>query len=94
MLATDLTSCYFQELHYLGNRLSSGQPAYLHSLLTPARKARQLQSSTSHLLFIPRIKTNIGSRAFSVAAPTLWNSLPVSVKSGEDISTFTFYPQN
>ena len=45
--------------------LLSGQPAYLHSLLTPARRARQLRSSTSHLLFIPRIKTNIGTRAFS-----------------------------
>ena len=61
--------------------LSSGQPAYLHSLLTPARKARQLRSSTSHLLFNPRIKTSIGTRAFSIAAPTLWNPSPGSVKS-------------
>ena len=68
--------------------LSSGHPAYLHSLFTPARMARQLRSSTSRLLFIPRIKTNIGTRTFSIAAPTLWNSLPVSVKSCEDISTF------
>ena len=68
--------------------LSSRQPAYLHSLLTPARKARQLRSSTSHLFFIPRIKTNIGTRAFLIAAPTLWNSSPVSVKSCEDTSTF------
>ena len=68
--------------------LSSGQPAYLHSLLTPTRKARQFRSSTSHLVCIPRIKKNIVSRAFSIAAPTLWNSLPVSDKSCEDISTF------
>ena len=61
--------------------LSSKQPAYLHSLLTSARRHRQLRSSNSNLLFIPSVKTNIGTKTFSVAAPTLWNSLPVSVKS-------------
>ena len=58
--------------------LSSKQPAFLHSLLTAARQPRQLQSSNSNLLFAPSVKTNVGTRAFSVVAPTLWNSLPVS----------------
>ena len=53
--------------------LSFKQPAYLHSLFIPARQPRQLQSSNSNLLFVPSVKTNIGTRAFSVAAPTLWN---------------------
>ena len=48
--------------------LSSKQPAYLHSLLTPAR---QLRSSNSNLLFVPSIKTNVGGRAISVAALTV-----------------------
>ena len=34
------------------------------------------------------IKTNVGTRAFSVAAPSLWNSLPVSVKSVGNIAIF------
>ena len=68
--------------------LSSKQPAYLHSLLTPARQLRQLRSSNSNLLFVPSVKTHVGTRAFSVAAPTLWNSLPVSVKSVGNIGTF------
>ena len=67
--------------------LSSKQPAYLHSLLTPARQPRQLRSSNSNLLFVPSVKTN-GTRAFSVAAPTLWNSIPVSIKSVGNIKTF------
>ena len=62
--------------------LSSKQPAvYLHSLFTPARQPRQLRSSDSNLLFVHRVKTIVGTRAFSVVAPTLCNSLPVSVKS-------------
>ena len=68
--------------------LSSKQPAYLHSLLTLARQPRQLRSSDSNLLFVLSVKTNVGTKAFSVAAPTLWNSLPVSVKSVGNIATF------
>ena len=45
------------------------------------RHPRQLRSSNSNLRFVPRVKTNVRTKAFSAAAPTLWNSLPVSVKS-------------
>ena len=65
--------------------LSSKQPACFHSLLTPVRQPR---SSDSNLLFVPSVKTHVGTRAFSVAAPTLWNSFPVSVKSVGNITTF------
>ena len=68
--------------------LSTKQPAYLHSMLTPARQPRQLRSTGSGLLSVPRVKTNAGTRAFSVAAPTLWNSLPDSVKSARNIASF------
>ena len=60
--------------------LSSKQPSYLHTLLTPIRKPIQLRSSTSDLLFVPKVNTNMGTRAFAVGAPTLWNMLPSSVK--------------
>ena len=60
---------------------SNCQLAYLHSLLTLTRQPRQLRSFCSDLLFVPTVKTSVGSRDFLAAAPTLWNSLPVSVKS-------------
>ena len=41
--------------------LSSKQPAYLHSVFTPARQPRQLQLSGSNLLSVPRVKTNAGT---------------------------------
>ena len=55
--------------------LSYTQPAYLNFMLTPARNSRQLRSTSSNPLYIPRVKTNAGTRAFSVVAPTVYNSL-------------------
>ena len=57
--------------------LTSTQPAYLNSMLTTARHSRQLRSTSSNPLYIPRVKTKAGTRAFSVAAPTVWNSADV-----------------
>ena len=68
--------------------LASKQPTYLNSMLTPARNSREQRSTSSNPLYIPRVKTKAGTRAFSVAAPTLWNSLPVSVKSEGNIVSF------
>ena len=68
--------------------LASKQPIYLNSMLTPARNSRELRSTSSNPLYIPRVKKKAGTRAFSVAAPTLWNSLPVSVKSEGNIVSF------
>ena len=43
---------------------SSTQPAYLNSILTPVRNSRQLRSTSSNPLYIPRVKTKAGTRAF------------------------------
>ena len=67
---------------------SSKQPAYLQSLLTPSRQPRQLRSSNSNLFFVLSVTTNIGTKVYSVAVLTLWNSLPVSCKSTGNIATF------
>ncbi|KAK2173954.1 hypothetical protein NP493_841g00002 [Ridgeia piscesae] len=68
--------------------LSSTQPAYLNSMLIKSRNYRQLRSTSSNPLYIPRVKAKAGTRAFSVAAPKVWNSLPVSVKSEGHIVSF------
>ena len=39
-------------------------------------------------LIIPRTNTRIGTRAFSVAAPTIWNSLPLNVRDVATLGTF------
>ena len=68
--------------------LSSGEPSYLFSMLSLAPKPRELRSSGFHLLSVPRVKTHAGTRAFSVAVPTLWNSLSEHVKSSNSIVYF------
>ena len=76
--------------------LETGQPPYLAHQLRPYVPTRALRSSTSKLLQVPRTNLQFGSRSFSVSAPTLWNSLPHSVRFCESLSTFrkhlkTFY---
>ena len=68
--------------------LSSTQPTYLNSMLTPARNSRQLRSTSSNPLYIPRVKTKAGTRAFSVAAPTVWTA---NVKSEGNYYSFSAY---
>ena len=57
------------------------QPPYLASLLYFSTIPRQLRASTSQQLSIPRTKLNPAKRAFSVAAPNIWNKLPTTLKS-------------
>ena len=67
--------------------LAIQQPPYLASLLHLSNIPRQLRSSTSQQLSIPRTKLNLGKRAFSVAAPSIWNELPTTPKSCESLAS-------
>jgi len=71
--------------------LSSGEPSYLFSMLSLAPKPKELRSSGFHLLSVPRVKTHAGVRTFSVAVPTLWNSLSEHIKSSNSIVSFRHY---
>ena len=54
-------------------------PSYISNLLAPYQPVRVLRSSDKHLLAVPRTSSALGDRAFSVAAPTLWNALPLDI---------------
>ena len=64
------------------------QPTYLLDLLTLYQPTRTLRSSDKNLLSIPNIKSAQGRRSFSFAAPTVWNSLPLSLRSCSTLSSF------
>ena len=68
--------------------LHSGQPSYLRSLLTIHDRPYSTRSSDALTLLIPYTRTSLGKRAFSVAGPRLWNSLPTSVRSADSLLTF------
>ena len=63
-------------------RALNGQaPSYISDLLSYYRPARSLRSSTQNLLRNPYNLKNYGGRSFAVAAPCLWNALPMAIKS-------------
>ena len=58
-------------------------------VLEPYRPPRLLRSAQRNLLKVPNTRTKTyGNRAFSYAAPTLWNSLPEHVKTAESLHAF------
>lgn len=63
-------------------------PAYLADLLTTYHPVRSLRSSSQLLLVQPGSRTKIGERAFSRAAPILWNKLPLAVRQCNNIRQF------
>ena len=67
----------------------SQQPVYLFNMLNDYNPVRTLRSSSAHLLTVPgRVKTVTASRAFRIAGPTLWNTLPDIVKSADSFDVF------
>ena len=64
------------------------QPSYLLELITPHNPTRNLRSADKHLLKLPNITSANGRRSFSFAAPTVWNSLPLSLRSCPSLPLF------
>ena len=66
-----------------------GISVYGSSILSHRTCSRSLRSTDQKLLAVPksRLKT-YGDRAFSVAAPKLWNELPLDLRSLDTINLF------
>src|SRR5207253_5881550 len=64
------------------------QPSYLHELLKPYQPPRPLRSSDQHLLDVPDVRSAQGRRSFLFAAPTIWNSLPISLRCSSSVASF------
>ena len=63
-------------------------PSYISNLLVPYKPVRALRSSDKHLLTVPWTSSTLGDCAFSVAAPTLWNSLPLDIRCCDSLQSF------
>ena len=61
-------------------RVNFSQPAYLRSSLHACHSTRSLRPSNTKLLSAPFVRTSLRSRSFSVAAPKIWNSHPLSLR--------------
>ena len=66
-------------------------PAYISDLINVRKHTHySLRSNSGTILLYPagQMKKSYGERSFSVAAPTLWNTLPVSLRNTDSILTF------
>ena len=69
--------------------LNGSAPHYISELLHNYTPARALRSQSQLLLQVPRFNTQFyGKRAFSITAPTLWNSLPLHIRSITSLASF------
>ena len=64
------------------------QPGYLDNLLVDYEQPRVLRSSADEFLAVPRTRTVLATRAFSVAAPKLWNTIPIEIRNSLSLDTF------
>jgi hypothetical protein len=64
-------------------------PGYLCDLISISQPVRSLRSGSAQKLNFPRttLKT-VGDRSFSKSSPTLWNSLPISLRLTSSLSAF------
>lgn len=69
--------------------LSTGQPAYLHSLIDEYKPTRHLRSEGQRLLARPRgLQSALAGRCFTRASERIWNSLPDSLRKTETTICF------
>ena len=69
--------------------LDSTSPSYILDLLTPYTPSRALRSQDSKLISVPRSNLRTyGDRAFTYSGPTVWNSLPLSLRTAKSFNIF------
>ena len=59
-----------------------------NNLISYHQPSRSLRSSSQSLLQVPRVKTDFGRRAFSSAAPQIWNHIPTAIKVSPSLDSF------
>ena len=65
-------------------------PEYITNLLKPISEThnRILRSSVNGTLAVPRSRTSLYDKSFSISAPRLWNSLPSTVRNATSLDSF------
>ena len=79
------------KLCLLVNKAINGlAPSYLQDLCVPVTTvyARSALRSAARWDVVPRTRRRLGNRAFCVAGPTAWNSLPPDIRTSSSLITF------
>jgi hypothetical protein len=82
--------CQYKLLIYVYKAQHGKAPSYLQELITPYKPNIALRSENSMLLYPPNdVRTkSYGERRFDKTAPTLWNSLPLSLRNVNSLDIF------
>jgi len=67
---------------------STGTPVYLTDLIKNYHPSRTLRSADKLLLSAPRMTIALSAKAFSVSAPSVWNSLSYNCRISDSFSSF------
>ena len=80
---------HFKILLLVYKCLNGLAPTYLSELLRYTNGPRLLRSSSQNFLAVPRTRLKTyGDRAFSAAAPRLWNQLPPELRGVTSVDQF------
>jgi hypothetical protein len=63
-------------------------PSYLSELISNYVPARTLRSGNMQLLLETKSNRTWGDRSFAIAAPRLWNELPVNIRTAKTVTVF------
>ena len=61
------------------NQINNNTGQNIHPI--PTVHTHQTRSSSQHNYYIPLAKSNLGKTSFSFYGPTVWNSLPINIKT-------------
>lgn len=64
------------------------QPLYLHDTLQMHKPTRSLRSSNQFLLTTPRTHLHLTDQSFHVAAPSVFNALPLNIRLQSNLAQF------
>ena len=79
----------FKVLLFVFKALNGQAPSYISDLLSPYTNIRSLRSADQRLLMVRGANLKLkGGRAFAVAAPSLWNSIPTDIRLSPSIDCF------
>ena len=71
------------------NFFQSYSPDYLNEIFLEYTPTRVLRFQDSRLLQVPRCNLKrVGERSISYAGPTIWNSLPLSLRFADNVAIF------
>ena len=80
----------FKILLHIYKALNDLSPVYLTECIEihlPSREGLRSSVDTTRLV-VPRSTSRIGDRSFSVYGPSLWNQLPISIRSSSTVCNF------